>query len=389
MNYNFDEIRCYYDNEVHDVLERLSEEKPFMKVLSTVYPLTPKEVIKQKLNSFHTNLDFQREMVVPFLQYLEANKTKGISLNGLTKIDNSQSVLYISNHRDIILDSAFLCGKLIENGLDTVEIAIGDNLLIFPWIEDLVRVNKSFIVKRGLSARQVLESSQRLSAYINFTINEKHQSIWIAQREGRAKDANDRTQESLLKMFNMFGSESFTENLSKLNICPLSISYEYDPCDFLKAKEMQQRRDNPDYKKHPEDDLINMETGIMGYKGKVVYEITGTINKELKLIAAQTTNRNEQISLVAELIDKRIHANYTIFPNNKIAYDSLKEEKRFDNEYTNEEKAEFEKYLTYQISKIDLQEKDESFLRLKLMEMYANPLINQLETYPNLWELGD
>ena len=378
MEFNFDEIRCFNNEEVHAVLERLIEEKQFMKVLSTVYPLLPKEHIKQRLMSFHSNYEFQKEMVYPFLQYLEANMTTGIELRGLENTDVSKPYLYISNHRDIILDSALLCGKLIEREMNTVEIAIGDNLLIFPWIEDLVRVNKSFIVKRGLSARQVLESSQRLSAYIAHTINDKNQSIWIAQREGRAKDSNDRTQESLLKMFNMSGTGSFTDNLSQLNICPLSISYQYDPCDFLKAKEMQQKRDNPDFKKHPQDDLINMSTGVMGFKGKVVYTMTGDINAELQAFAAQTSNRNEQITLTAELIDKRIHSNYAIFSNNKIAYDLSTGENRFTNEYTMMEKLDFEKYLSLQINKIELENKDEDFLMKRLLEMYANPLINYL-----------
>jgi len=378
MEFDFEEIRCYANQEVHEVLTRLSGEKQFMKVLSTIYPLLPKDVIKQRLLSYHTNYDFQKEMVYPFLQYLEANKTKGIDFNGLDKLNPSTSYLYISNHRDIILDSAFLCGKLIERGMDTVEIAIGDNLLIYPWIEDLVRVNKSFIVKRDLSPRQILESSRRLSAYLAYTINDKHQSVWIAQREGRSKDSNDRTQESLLKMFNMCGTESLAENLGRMNICPLSISYEYDSCDFLKAKEFQQRRDNPDFKKQPEDDLINMETGVMGYKGKVVYELTGGINDELKQIAAETSIRNEQLARTAELIDKRIHANYTIFINNKIAFDKLNGENRFAHEYTNLEKLDFEQYLLKQIGKIEIDNKDDNFLLHKLLEMYANPLINKL-----------
>jgi hypothetical protein len=388
MEFDFEEIRCYRNEEVHGVLERLINEKQFMKVLSTIYPLLPKEVIKQRLLSFHSNYAFQKEMVYPFLQYLEANMTTGIKLNGLNKIDTSKSYLYISNHRDIILDSAFLCGKLIEKEMNTVEIAIGDNLLIYPWIEDLVRVNKTFIVKRGLSARQTLESSKRLAAYIVQTI-EKNQSIWIAQREGRAKDSNDRTQESLLKMFNMCGTKSFTENLSILNICPLSISYEYDPCDYLKAKEMQQKRDNSCFKKDKNDDLINMEIGVMGYKGKVIYEITGDINKELKLIAEESTSRNEQITLTAELIDKRIHANYNIFANNKIAYDILKSENNFSAEYTKIEKLEFERYLSLQIAKIEVENKDDNFLRIKLLEMYAYPLINKISTNPNYFEEGE
>jgi hypothetical protein len=383
MAYDFEEIRCYKNEEVHEALERLSDEKQFMKVLSTIYPLLPKEVIKQRLLSFHSNFNFQKELVYPFLKYLEANMTKGIKLNGVEKIDKSKPYLYISNHRDIILDSALLCAKLIEENMDTVEIAIGDNLLIFPWIEDLVRVNKSFIVKRGLSSRQILESSQRLSAYIAHTISEKNQSIWIAQREGRAKDSNDRTQESLLKMFNMYGKATFIENLSHLNICPLCISYEYDPCDFLKAKEMLQRKMDPDFKKNPLDDLLNMETGVMGYKGSVVYEITGDIEKELKEIGLVTTSRNEQISLVAELIDNRIHSNYTIFAINKIAFDLLRDENRFCNEYTTMEKLDFERYLSLQIAKIDIQDKDADFLMKRLLEMYANPLINKLQTEPN------
>jgi hypothetical protein len=389
MEFDFEEIRCFNNEEVHGVLERLSGEKQFMKVLSTIYPLLPKEMIKQRLMSYHSNYAFQKEMVYPFLQYLEANMTKGIDLNGLNKIDTSKSYLYISNHRDIILDSAFLCGKFIEKKMDTVEIAIGDNLLIFPWIEDLVRVNKSFIVKRGLSARNILESSQRLSAYIAHTIMEKKQSIWIAQREGRAKDSNDRTQESLLKMFNMAGSGNLIENLTALNICPLSISYEYDPCDFLKAKEMQLKRDTPCFKKDPKDDLINMQTGVTGYKGKVVYEITGDINKELKAIANEANSRNEQLALIAELIDKRIHANYNIFTNNKIAFDKLKNEKNFASEYTTLEKLDFEKYLSLQIAKIDIPNKDESFLMRKLLEMYANPLINKLSTSSSYFEEGE
>lgn len=380
MEYNFDEIRCFKNEEVHAALERLSEEKQFMKVMSTVYPLLPKEVIKQRLMTFQSNFSFQKEIIYPFLQYLEANKTTGIKLNGVEMIQKEDAYLYISNHRDIILDSAFLCGKFIEKGMDTVEIAIGDNLLIYPWIEDLARVNKSFIVKRGLSARSVLESSQRLSAYIAHTITDKKQSVWIAQREGRAKDSNDKTQESLLKMFNMSGEGAFIENLIQLNICPLSISYEYDPCDFLKAKEFQLRRDQPEFKKQAQDDLINMETGVMGYKGKVVYEITGSINNDLREIGEKFNHRNEQIAQTALLIDKRIHSNYSIFANNRIAYDLLQGEDRFKHEYSLMEKLDFEHYLSKQISKIEIENKDENFLRKKLLEMYANPLINKLES---------
>lgn len=377
---NFDEIRCYSNDQIPAALERLSNEKPFMKVLSTIYPLMPKEVLKQRLNSFTTNFDFQKNMVYPFLQYIEANLTKGIDLKGIEHINKQNPYLYISNHRDIILDSALLCAKLIQNDMDTVEIAIGDNLLVFPWIEDLVRVNKSFIVKRGLSARQVLESSQLLSAYIAHTIQDKNQSIWLAQREGRAKDANDRTQESLLKMLNMGGKSTIAENLSSLNICPLSISYEYDPCDFLKAKEFQQKRDNPDFKKAPQDDLLNMQTGVMGYKGKVVYTMNACINDDILNLGNAISNKNELYTAITQLIDKHIYLGYTIFNVNKIAFDILDGTGRFEKEYTLIEKLDFEKYLEMQIEKIKIENRADDFLMRKMLEMYANPLVNQLDT---------
>ena len=379
MMNEFDDIRCYSTEEIPSKIAQLCDEKQFMKVVSTVYPLLPKEAIKQRLASYKTSYEFQKGFVFPFLQHIEANLTKGIELRGDKILAENKPFLYISNHRDIILDSALLCAKLIERGKDTVEIAIGDNLLIFPWIEDLVRVNKSFIVKRGLSARQILESSKKLARYMAYTINEKQQSIWIAQREGRAKDSNDRTQESLLKMFNMCGDGTFAENLSKLNICPLSISYEYDPCDFLKAKEFQQKRDNPEHKKHPMDDLINMQTGVMGYKGKVVYTMTNDISEEIKEMEKSSESRNEVIAKTAALIDKKIHSCYEIYTVNKIAYDLLNHSDKFVKEYSIMEKLDFEKYVEKQIEKIDLPEKDIDFLTKKILEMYANPLVNYLQ----------
>lgn len=375
---NFDAIRCYDKEEIPAVLERLSNDKHFINLLSTIYPLLPKELIKQRLVSFDNTDDFQKIMVYPFLQYLEANLTKGIKLLGLDKIDRDRNYLFVSNHRDIILDSTLLCGKLIENGMDTVEIAIGDNLLVFPWIEDLVRLNKSFIVRRNPGAKQMLESSRLLSAYMAYTINEKKHSIWIAQREGRAKDSDDRTQESLLKMFNMGGTGTFTENLAALHICPLSISYEYDPCDYLKAKEFQQKRDNPDHKKSPQDDLLNMKTGVMGFKGRVVYRIAGEISDEIMQLGEEIQNRNELVAAIASLIDAKIHSNYEIYKVNKIAYDMLHESTEYRKSYTLLDKLDFEKYVEMQINKIDLENKDVDFLKIKILEMYANPLRNAM-----------
>ncbi|MDR2854341.1 MAG: 1-acyl-sn-glycerol-3-phosphate acyltransferase [Prevotellaceae bacterium] len=376
---NFDEIRSFRDEEIPHIIETLLEEKQFLNVLSTVFPLVPKNVLKEKFGTVRTVKQFQYEWDYPLLKSWEDTKTSGIELRGVENIDTSKSYVFISNHRDILLDAAFLCIKLMEKNLDTVEIAIGDNLLIFPWIKDLVRINKSFIVRRGLNIKDLLLASKELSAYIRHDITERGQSVWLAQREGRAKNSDDRTQESILKMLNMSGEGDFVSNLQTLNICPLTISYEYDPCDYLKASELQQRRDNPDYHKSPKDDMRNMETGALGYKGKVVYQLSGDISADLDALKDLQLSKNEQITYIAESIDKKIHKNYEIYPNNKIAYDLLLKVKKFENEYTLQQKLDFERYVQLQIQKIDLPNKDENFLSTKLLEMYANPLINKLK----------
>lgn len=375
---NYDSIRCYNQDEIPAILERLSNDKQFINVLSTIYPLLPKDVLKNKLLGFRNVEELQTKMIYPFIQNIIDTVTDGVDLYGADLLEDGRSYLYISNHRDIILDSAFLCMKMLTVDRETVEIAIGDNLLIFPWIEDLVRINKSFIVRRNLGAKQILESSKLLSSYIAHTINEKGQSVWVAQREGRAKDSDDKTQESLLKMFNMGGSGTFAENLAELHICPLSISYEYDPCDYLKAKEFQLKRDNPDYVKSSDDDLLNMQTGLFGYKGKVVYKIAGEISKEILELGEKYSNRNELVSSIASLIDSNIYSNYNIFKVNMIAYDILNSSTSFESEYSLMDRLNFEKYIIKQINKIDIEDRDDDFLKLKILEMYANPLRNAM-----------
>lgn len=377
-NNQFDEIRSYSNEEAQIVYKKLAQEPNFLKVLQFVMP-GKVEMLLPKLQSINSIDQFQRDVIYPFLLQLEQSTTQGISGSSIENIQHAGPCIYLSNHRDIVLDSTFLCKVLIEHNLSSVEIAIGNNLLIYPWIEHFVRANKSFIVKRGGSPREMLANSMRLSAYINHTLHDKKSSIWIAQREGRCKDSNDRTQESLLKMLSMGGKGSFIENIMQLNICPLSISYEYDPCDYLKAKEFQQKRDNPGYKKTQQDDLLSMQTGILGKKGHIMFRFTPSINEEVAEIARTTANKNEQIELTAKAIDKHIHANYEIYSGNKVAYDLLLGTDRFAKEYTAQEKTVFESYIQGQLDKIQLEHKDETFLRHKLLEMYANPLINHLK----------
>jgi hypothetical protein len=276
-----------------------------------------------------------------------------------------------------VLDSGFLSVLLIENGRNTVEIAIGDNLLIYPWIKRLVRVNKSFIVKRGLPMRQMLEASGCMSRYMHYTIAEKHQSIWIAQREGRAKDSDDRTQDSVLKMMAIGGEGDIIDRIKQMNIAPLALSYEYDPCDYLKAAEFQLKRDVEGYKKSMQDDLLNMQTGIFGYKGRVHFAVTSCINDELDKMD-RTMSKQELYSAISSVIDRRIHANYRMYPGNYVACDLLDGGNEYASRYTAAEKKTFEDYIEGQLAKVTISNPDYDFLRQAMLKMYANPLKNYL-----------
>jgi hypothetical protein len=270
-----------------------------------------------------------------------------------------------------VLDSAFLDVKLVEADYPTtVEIGIGDNLLIYPWIKRLVRMNKAFTVRRGLSLRETLAASQLMSRYIHFAVTQKKENIWLAQREGRAKDSDDRTQEAVLKMLAMGG------DLKELNIVPLTISYEYDPCDYLKAQEFQQKRDNPAFKKSRQDDLDNMKTGIFGYKGRVVYRSAVPVNTWLDELA--DLPKTEYYKVVAERMDREIHQGYELFPCNYIALDELNGDSAHASHYNEADKQRFEQYLSGQLAKITLDNKDEAFLRERILTMYANPVRNKL-----------
>ena len=373
----FEEIRPYNDEELPQIFEELIADPAFQKAATDAIPNVPFELLAQKIRACKSKLDFQETFCYGILWKIAADHTDGLTLDHTALPDKSKAYTYVSNHRDIILDSGFLSILLIDQGMDTVEIAIGDNLLVYPWIKKLVRVNKSFIVQRALTMRQMLESSARMSRYMHYTINEKKQSIWIAQREGRAKDSNDRTQDSVLKMLAMGGEGDLIDRLMEMNIAPLAISYEYDPCDFLKAQEFQLKRDIEGYKKTTQDDLISMQTGLFGYKGKVHFQTAPCINDKLEQLD-RSLPKQELFSGISACIDRRIHGNYRIYSGNYVAYDWLNNTSEFADHYTSEEKQRFVTYIEQQLGKIKIPNKDEDFLRGKLLLMYANPLVNYL-----------
>jgi hypothetical protein len=289
-------------------------------------------------------------------------------------INKERGSLFITNHRDIVLDSALLNMHLYFKGFNTSQIAIGNNLLIQPWIEHAVRLNKSFIVRRNGSIKEQLLISKNLSEYIRYVITERKSSVWLAQREGRAKDSNDVTQPSIIKMLNMSTKASFSESINELNITPIAINYEFDACDFLKAKEFQQKRDNPQFKKSPMDDLLSMQTGLMAPKGRISYNVCDPIvaPKEWDELP-----KNEQVAALVAEIDKRIHTNYILYPNNYLAADVLNNTHKFADKYTHKDKEKFEAYVEKQLNKIDIPNIDYPFLRHMIYTMYANPAINQ------------
>jgi hypothetical protein len=376
---NFDEIRPYNNDEVKDAIESLTRDADFERAFRYIQPNVDWKVFSDLMRSFKTKEDFKSNLVYKFVTDLAKKTTFSLTFSGRSRLPKDKKpCTFISNHRDIVLDPSFLNIMLFDVGYGMTQVAIGNNLLIRPWIKTIVRLINSFIVKRNVPVRQMLEVSKELSAYIRHTITVTKDSIWIAQREGRAKDSNDRTQGSILKMLNMSGDKDMVSNLMDLNIVPVSISYEYDPCDYLKAKEFQQKRDDPNFTKSQRDDLLSMETGLLCNKGRVHFSVGTPINDELVKLDSSTMEKNELVCTIAGRIDKEIFKHYHFYPCNYIAYDMLTRTNRFSEYYSLKDKQHFEKYLQGQLDKIVLLNKDEDFLRTKILEMYSNPLKNHL-----------
>lgn len=371
----FDAIRPYEAGEMKQAFEELLADRQFNLVMKGFAPWLPKTLrnglLRLAFTGIKTPLDFQKRFMKPVVKYIIRKHTDGCSFldSAIAGYDKHQRYTFVSNHRDIVLDSAFLDVMLVDAGYPTtVEIGIGDNLLIYPWIKRLVRMNKAFTVRRGLSLRETLAASQLMSRYIHYAVTQKKENIWIAQREGRAKDSSDHTQDAVLKMLAMGG------DLKELNIVPLTISYEYDPCDYLKAQEFQQKRDNPAFKKSKQDDLDNMKTGIFGYKGRVVYRPAAPINTWIDELSELP--KTEWFKALAERMDREIHRGYELYPCNYIALDELNGDKAKAAHYTDADVKRFNQYLAGQMAKINLPNKDEAFLRERMLTMYANPVRN-------------
>ena len=368
----FDQIRPFYDSEVRAAVDRLVVEPGFLKTLEYFFPTAPIDRTVQMLKSLRTIREFQDKFISVLVQAITKKYITELTFSGLENVPEDKGYLIVSNHRDIILDSALLNTYFLLHGRNTSEIAIGSNLLILPWITDLVKLNRTFVVKRNIPVKEQYDASLLLSKYVRHTILNKKTSIWIAQREGRTKDGNDKTQGALLKMFNMSVSGDVLPNLAELNIVPMTISYEYDPVDIYKVKEHYNKIVDKDFKKSKRDDVMGMRYGITCNKGRVHICLGKPINNEL-LNLSKAPNKNVQYDEAARFIDTKIYEGYVLYPINYVSADLLSGTNQYADHYTDVDRKSV---LDYFDTQCKMFEGDVALQRKMLMEIYANPVIN-------------
>jgi hypothetical protein len=369
---DFEDIRPYSDEEINPALKRIIAVPEFGKILEFLFPDKDKSQILYNLSQIQTALDFQKTFMHPLVNSIVSKTSKGLTTSGFEKLDASKPYLFVSNHRDIVLDSAILQVVLLDHGHNTSEITFGSNLMTNQFIIDLGKVNRMFKVYRGGNRMELFRNSQLLSAYIRYTITQKQTSAWIAQRNGRTKDGNDKTETGLLKMFNISGSYDFRESFSELNIVPLAVSYEFEPCCAFKVRELMAIIKGIPYQKQPQEDLMSIITGITQPKGHIHLAACTPVNALLP-VTDPLQNMNDKINKLASLIDSAVYSHYRLWPTNYIAFDILHHEKKYSSHYTSVELEEFQAYLSRELSIFpgDISQQKELMLKL-----YANPVIN-------------
>lgn len=368
----FKSIRPYIGEEIPAAVERLRQAEEFLALFSQMTG-AEKSLISESLKGITSRDEFQARFFGPTIEKLLAGTTDAINVSGLEYIEKDKSYLFITNHRDIILDSAILNIMLRRQGCHYCEAAIGSNLLINDWVTDLVKLDACFIIERGLPVRDMISSANLRSHYLRDVILENKDSVWIAQKEGRTKNGDDRTQPSLLKMFRMSGPSDFVKNFKELRVTPVSISYEWEPCDALKTDELYQKTVG-EYVKTPAADMQSMLEGLSVYKGRVNFAITPPLDQELDYLEDKD-NHGDRIAELATLVDERIHKNFKLWPNNYIAYDLMHSTTQFADKYSEEEKAKFIQVMTQKIDKLS---GNRSILNNIFLEIYANPVKNNL-----------
>lgn len=368
----FDAIRPFYDTEVNEAI-CASLNHPMMKaIMNFTFPEIDDEVWKQQLRRTHSIRDFQCNFIYQSLQKVLEKSSEGLTTSGFDKLDKNSSYLFISNHRDIILDTSLLNACLFDHGLVMTSSAVGDNLVKRDFMNTLAKLNRNFLVQRGLSPRELLQSSKLMSEYIGQLLLRENRSVWIAQREGRTKDGNDATHSGVLKMLGMGSDEKNVMNyFKKLKIVPVSISYEYDPTDALKMPQLMAEANEEIYVKDKNEDFVTLLSGIIGQKKRIHIHLGAVLEAELDKISEENDNTNKQIQALAQVIDDSILQSYKLWPTNYIAYDLLYNTDKYSSHYTDDEKSLFERRLELKI------DRSNEVMKEGFLNMYANPVVNK------------
>lgn len=370
----FDEIRYFYDQEVNERLQSIARDPMMKALMNFTFPDTDEQVWLEQFKNVHSISDFQHQFVAYAVRQILAKSSDGLTTSGFDKLDKNTPYLFISNHRDIVLDTSLLNLVLLEGGYIMTASAIGDNLVRKKFLNVLAKLNRNFLVQRGLSLREQLTSSQTMSEYIKEQLHQGNRSVWIAQREGRTKNGNDSTQQGVLKMLAMAaGDQSLIAYFKTLKIVPISISYEYDPTDSLKMPQLLAQHRDEEYIKGKNEDFTNIISGILGQKKRIHLHAGDVLDTELDEIAATIDNKNKQLQAIAQVIDRSIISNYKLWPTKYIAYDLLHNTNTYASEYTEQEKQLFTRRLEMRIDPSDPVSKE------YFLAMYANPLVNKLK----------
>lgn len=370
----FDSIRPYYDSEVNEGICSILNHPMMKAMMNFTYPDIDESVWMEQLKKTHSIRDFQVNFIYESVQKVLERSSDGLTTSGFDALEKNTSYLFISNHRDIILDTSLLNVSLYDHQLVMTASAIGDNLVKKDFLLKLSKLNRNFLVLRNLPPRELLQSSKLMSEYIGHLLQRENRSVWIAQREGRTKDGNDATHQGVLKMLAMGSDEAqVMDYFKKIKIVPVSISYEYDPTDALKMPQLIAEANNEIYIKEKNEDFITLLSGIMGQKKRIHIHVAGVLDQEIDQIKSSLDNSNKQIQALAQVIDDAILSTYKLWPTNYIAYDLLHNTNRFSNQYTENEKMLFERRLEMKIDCTN-SKAIESFLA-----MYANPVVNKMK----------
>ncbi len=372
VNDKFQDIRPYIEDEIGPALSRIAKHPLLSSISAYLFPDKKPDEIGHFIASLKSVDEFQSLVMYSAIKKIISDTTKTLSYAGLDQLKNSKKHLLISNHRDILLDSGIIQIIFCMNDIQTSEMAVGDNLITDSFIEDIARSNKMIRVIRNVNARELYNSSLILSQYIRQRVSLDQSSVWIAQRNGRTKDGVDLTEQGLMKMLEMSGDGDFVKDFEELSIVPISISYEFEPCDLLKSKELYVSRRRK-YIKNPGEDLNSILTGIMQFKGNIHLNFCKPLSHQ-EIHACSILEKNERFKSLAEVIDRKIIESYQLWKNNYIAYDMLYSCDKYSKNYSNQDKQSFISYLKYKLSDIDgnPKEMEEIFLSI-----YANPVLSK------------